>query len=147
MCQVRDLCMSGLLFERYFTQWVEMKGYNCWRKMDLICSLTNVYIELYLFYEVPFSWAEVVCYLYKSAMLSCMVYCCHVWAGAPSCYFEILVKPQKRVCRTVDPTLATSLEPLAHHCNSASFSLLYRYYFSRFPSELGEFSWEVHSLF
>ena len=26
---------------------------------------------------------------------SCMEYCCHVWAGAPSCYLELLNKLQK----------------------------------------------------
>ena len=28
---------------------------------------------------------EVALYLYKSTIQSCMEYCCHVWAGAPSC--------------------------------------------------------------
>ena len=30
-----------------------------------------------------------------------MEYCCHVWAGAPSCYLEMLDTLQKRMCRTV----------------------------------------------
>ena len=38
---------------------------------------------------------EVALYLYKSTMRSCMEYCCHVWAGAPSCYLELLDKLQK----------------------------------------------------
>ena len=29
---------------------------------------------------------EVALYLYKSTIGSCMEYCCHVWAGALSCY-------------------------------------------------------------
>ena len=29
---------------------------------------------------------EVALYLYKSTIHPCMQYCCHVWAGAPSCY-------------------------------------------------------------
>ena len=33
---------------------------------------------------------EIALYLYKSTMRSCMEYCCHVWAGAPSCYLEML---------------------------------------------------------
>ena len=41
-----------------------------------------------------------------------MEYCCHVWAGAPSCYLELLDKLQKRIHRTVCPSLATSLELL-----------------------------------
>ena len=43
-----------------------------------------------------------------------MEYCCYVWAGAPSCYFELLDKLQKQTCRTVGPSLAASGEPLDH---------------------------------
>ena len=43
-----------------------------------------------------------------------MEYCCHVWAGAPSCYLELLDKLQKRISRTVGPSLAASHEPLTH---------------------------------
>ena len=64
-----------------------------------------------------------------------MEYCCHVWAGAPGCYLELLDKLQKQICRTVGLSLATSLEPLAHHRNLASLSLSYRYYFGRCSSE------------
>ena len=67
-----------------------------------------------------------------------MEYCCHVWAGAPSCYLGFLDKLQKRICRAVGPSLAASLEPLAHCQNVASVSLFCRYYFSRFSSELGQ---------
>ena len=51
-----------------------------------------------------------------------MAYCCHVWAGAPSCYLELFDKLQKQMCRTTGPSLATSLEPLAHCQNVASLS-------------------------
>ena len=81
---------------------------------------------------------EVALYLYKSTKGPCMEYCCHVWAGAPSCYLELLDKLQKRICRTVGPSLAASLEPLAHHRNVASVSLFYRYYFGRCSSELAQ---------
>ena len=67
-----------------------------------------------------------------------MEYCYHVWAGAPSCYLELLDKLQKRICRTVGPSLAASLEPLAHCRNVASLSLFCRYYFGRCSSELAE---------
>ena len=50
----------------------------------------------------------------------CMEYCCHVWAGAPSCYLELLDKLQKRICRIVGPSLAASLDSLAHRGNVAS---------------------------
>ena len=33
---------------------------------------------------------EVALYLYKTTTQLCMEYCCHVWAGAPSCYLESL---------------------------------------------------------
>ena len=89
---------------------------------------------------------EVALYLYKSTIYPCMEYCCHVWAGAPSCYLELLDKLQKQICRTAAPSLAASLEPLAHHWNVASLSLLHRYYFGRYFSELAQlaplpFSW------
>ena len=67
-----------------------------------------------------------------------MEYYCHVWAGAPSCYLELLDKLHKRICRAVGPSLAASLEPLAHRQNVASLSLFYRYYFGRCPSELAD---------
>ena len=34
---------------------------------------------------------EVALYLYKSTIQPCMEYCCHVWAGAPSCYLEYML--------------------------------------------------------
>ena len=40
---------------------------------------------------------EVALYLYKSTIHSCMEYCCHVWAGTPSCYLELSDKLQKRI--------------------------------------------------
>ena len=65
-----------------------------------------------------------------------MEYCCHVWAGAPSCYLELLDKLQKRICGTVAPSIAAFLEPLAHRQNVASLSLFYMYCFGRCSSEL-----------
>ena len=64
--------------------------------------------------KMKFLSPEVALYLYKSTIQLCMEYCCHVWAGAPSCYLELLDKLQKWICRTVGPSLAASLEPLAH---------------------------------
>ena len=81
---------------------------------------------------------EVALYLYKSTIRSCMEYCCHVWAGAPSCYLDLLDKLQKQISRIVGPSLAASLEPLAHCRNVVSLSLLYRYYFGRCFSELAQ---------
>ena len=81
---------------------------------------------------------EVALYLYKSTIHPCMEYCCHIWVGVPSCYVELLSKLQKQICRTVGPSLATSLEPLAHRQNVTSLSLFYRYYFGKFSSELAQ---------
>ena len=82
---------------------------------------------------------EVALYLYKSTTRPCMEYCCHVWDGASSSYLALLLdKLQKRICRTVGPSLAASLEPLAHRRNVASLSLFYRYYFGICSSELAQ---------
>ena len=81
---------------------------------------------------------EVALYLYKSTLRQCMEYYCHVWAGASGCYLELLDKLQKQICWTVGPSLAASLEPLAHHQNVASLSLFYRYYSGRCSSELAQ---------
>ena len=63
---------------------------------------------------------EVALYLYKSTVCSCTEYCCHVWAGAPRCYLDLLDNLQKRICRTVGHVLTASVESLAHHRNVAS---------------------------
>ena len=81
---------------------------------------------------------EVALYLYKSTIHPCMEYCCHVWAGAPSWYLDLLEKLQKQICRIVGPSLGASLESLAHRRNVASLSLFYRYYFGRCSSELAQ---------
>ena len=80
---------------------------------------------------IKFLSPEVAVYLYKSTIHPCMVYCCHAWAGTPSCYLDLLDKLQNRVCRIVGPSLAASLEPLAHRWNVTSLSFFYRYYFGR----------------
>ena len=78
---------------------------------------------------------EVALYLYKSTIWPCMKYCCHDWAGFPSCYLELLDKLYKQTCMTVVPSHTASLEPLAHRRNVTSLSLSYRYYFGRCSSE------------
>ena len=86
---------------------------------------------------------EVALYLFKSTIWPCMQYCCHIWAGAPSCYLELFDKLLnnkllKQICRTVGLSLAASFETLAHHQNVASLSHFYRYYFGRSSSELAQ---------
>ena len=46
---------------------------------------------------------EAAHYLYKSPIRPCMEYRCHVWAGAPSCYLELLDKLQKQIGRIIGP--------------------------------------------
>ena len=67
---------------------------------------------------------EVALYLYKPTIRPYMEYSCHAWAGAPSCYLELLDELPKQICGTVGPSLAASLEPLAHRRNVASLSLV-----------------------
>ena len=88
--------------------------------------------------SMKFLFPEVALYIYKSTIRPCMEYCCHVWAGAPSCYLDLLDKLRKRICRIVGPSLAASLEPLGDCRNVASLSLFYRYYFGRCSSELAQ---------
>ena len=64
---------------------------------------------------------EVALYLYKSTIRPFMEYYCHVWASA--LFVTLNYKLQKRICRTVDPLLATSLEPMTHRQNVASLGL------------------------
>ena len=60
---------------------------------------------------------EVALYLNKSTIRSWMEYCCHIWSGTPSCYFELLDELQRRICRTVDRRSLTFYLcwTLAHH--------------------------------
>ena len=88
--------------------------------------------------SVKFLSPKVALYLYKSTIRPCMEYCCHIWAGTTSSYLDLLDKLQKRICRIVGPSLAASLEPLAHGRNVASLSLFYKYYFGRCFSELAQ---------
>ena len=67
-----------------------------------------------------------------------MEYCCHVWAGAPSCYLEWLDELQKWICRTVDLSLVAFLEPLTCCWNVDRLSLSHSYYFGRCSSELAQ---------
>ena len=56
----------------------------------------------------------------------------------PLSYKLRLIKLQKRISKTVAPSLAVSLEPLAHRRNVASLNPFYRYYFGRNSSELAQ---------
>ena len=77
-----------------------------------------------LIHSMKFLSPEVALFLYKSTIQPIMEYCCHVCAGAPSCYLEFLNKLQNRICRTVGPSPAVSLEPVTHRGSAASLSQL-----------------------
>ena len=61
---------------------------------------------------------EVALYPHKSTIQLCMECSCDAWAGASSCYLEMVDKP------------------LAHHRNAASLNLFYRYEYGRCSHEL-----------
>ena len=136
-----DMKMDGSVLEEKSS--FKMLGLTFSSKLDwgsYIISIAKTAFKKIgaLIRSMKFLSPEVALYLYKSTICPCMEYCCHVWAGAPSCYLELLDKLQKWICRTVGPSLAASLEPLAHHQNVASLSILYRYYFGRCLSELAQ---------
>ena len=80
---------------------------------------------------------EVAPDLYKSTIWPCIEYS-NVWAGTPSCYLEFLEKLQKRICRTLGPSLTATVEPLTHRRNVACLTLLYSHNFHRPSSELAQ---------
>ena len=92
---------------------------------------------------MKFLFPEVALCLCKFAICRCTEYCYHVSTNAPSCYLELLHKREKRICRTVGPSLATSLEPLTHRRSVANLSLFYSYYFGRCSSKLNWFHFLV----
>ena len=53
---------------------------------------------------------EVGQHLYQPTMQPCIEYCCHVWAGATSCFLELLDQLQKLIWRAVGSSLV--LPPL-----------------------------------
>ena len=96
----------------------KMLGLNFSSKLDwgsYIISIAKTAFKKIgaLIRSMKFLSPEVALYLYKSTIRPWMEYCRHVWAGASSCHMELLDKLQKRICRSVGPSLAASLEPLA----------------------------------
>ena len=100
-----------------------------------------------LILSIKFLSPEIAMYLYKPTIRPCIEYCCHVWAGAPSCYLELLYKLQKRICRTVGPSLVASLETLAHRRNVASLSLWQMFFRTGSTGSISFLSWKIYSLF
>ena len=118
--------------------WGSVRFLNWIGDLTLSLLLKQPSRKLELWY-VPWSFLLLrLCCLYKSTMRPCMEYFCHVWAGAPSCYLELLDKLQKRICRTVGTSLTASRKPLSHCRNLASLSLFCSYYFDRCSSKLAQ---------
>ena len=67
--------------------------------------------------SVKFVFPEFALYFYKCTIWLCIEYFCHVWGSAPSCYLKMLDNLQKRVFRTVGPSLAASLIYYANSWN------------------------------
>ena len=133
-----DVKMGGSVLEEKSS--FKMLGLTFFSKFDwrsYIISKTETAVKKigYFIRSMKFLSPEAALFLSKLTMCPCMEYRCHVWAGAPSCYFELLDELQKRIYRTFGPPLAASLEPLADCQNVAGLSIFYRYYFGRCSSE------------
>ena len=91
-------------------------------------------MSLNSFYEVSF--------LLRLFCISTKLPYAHVWNTVVTCglmpLLGIVIQTKKRICRTVGPSLAGSLKPLAECRNVASLSLSHRYYFGRCYSEMAQ---------
>ena len=90
-----DVKMDGSVLEEKSS--FKMLGLTFSSKLDWgsyitsIAKTTSKKIEA-LIRSIKFLSCEVALCLYKSTTWPCMEYCFHVWAGAPSCYLELLDK-------------------------------------------------------
>ena len=82
---------------------------------------------------------ESILYLYKSTIWPCIVYCSHIWGGAPRSHqLDLLHRMQKRVVSLVGSGLSSDLQALSHRRDVASLSLFYKYYYGKYSSELAD---------
>ena len=70
-------------------------------KLDWGCCIISVAKIGAFTRSMKFLSSEFALFLYKSVIQPCTKYCCHSWAGTPSCYLKLLDKPQKRIYRTL----------------------------------------------
>ena len=75
----------------------KMLGMTFFSKLDWNSYIISIAITVpkkigALIRSMKFLSPELALYLYKSSMRPCMEYCCHIWAGATSCYLELLDK-------------------------------------------------------
>ena len=90
-----DVKMDGSVLEEKPS--FKMLGLTFSSKLDwcsyIICIAKTAPKKIGAFiHSMKFLSREVALYLYKSTIRSCMEHCCHVWAGAPSCYSYLLDK-------------------------------------------------------
>ena len=93
-----DVKMDGSVLEEKSS--FKMLGLTFFSKLDwgsYIISIAKTASKKIgaLICSMKFLSLEVALYLYESNICPCMEYCCHVWAGASSCYLELLDKLQK----------------------------------------------------
>ena len=93
-----DVKIDGSVLEEKSS--FKMLGLNFSSKLDWDSYITSIVKTASkkigaLICSMKFLSPEFPLYLYKSTIRLCMEYCCHVWAGAPSCYLELLDKLQK----------------------------------------------------
>ena len=93
-----DVKMYGSVLEEKSS--FKMLGLNFSSKLDWGSYITSIAKTASkksraLICSMKFLSPEAAVYLYKSAIHPCMEYRCHIWAGAPSCYLELLDKLQK----------------------------------------------------
>ena len=86
-----DMKMDGSVLEEKLS--LKMLGLTLFSKLDggsYIISIAKTASKKIgaLIHCMKFLSPEVALYLNKSTIRPCMEYCCHVWAGAPSCYLE-----------------------------------------------------------
>ena len=93
--------IDGCVFEEKSS--FKMLGLTFSFKLDWGSYIISVAITVskkiwVLITSMKFLSPEVALYLNKSTRQPCVEYCCHVWAGAPSFYLELLENLQKRIC-------------------------------------------------
>ena len=129
---VIDVKMNGSIFEEKSS--FKILGLTFSSKLDwssyivFVAQTASKKVEA-LIRSIKFISPEAALCLYKCTIRPCMEYCCHVWAGGPSSYLDLLDKLQKRTYRIAAPSFAVSFQPLAHRQNVARLSFFYRYYF------------------
>ena len=88
-----DVKMEGSAVEEKPS--LKIPGFSFFSKLDwgsYIISIAKTASKKIgaLVHSMKFLFPEVAPYLYQSTIRPCMEHCCHVGAGAPSCYLEML---------------------------------------------------------